>query len=121
MTDAELAWNSEESLTNLTLYADWDSVLSMMLSLRAHLFKFGTIPSWNFMFCHGRPELAVPYSWAYTWPSLFVYAMPSMYAVIAIWTLMTAVGFVSTRTFRCSAYITGQLSYPKTSTTAHSS
>ena len=72
-------------LTSLMFWVDWDAVTSMILSLRIHLFEYGTIPTWNFMFCGGRPELSVPFSWAGTWPSLFAYALPPLYAVFAVW------------------------------------
>ncbi len=90
-------WQAEESLADLTLYGDWDSVASMILSLRIHWFEYGTIPTWNFMFCGGRPELSVPYSWAYTWPSVFAYALTPNYAILAVWTAMTVVGLLATR------------------------
>ena len=90
-------WEAEQSLSSLTFWADWDPVTSMILSLRIHLFEYGTIPSWNFMFCGGRPELSVPYSWAYTWPSLFAYALPPNHAIIAVWVAMTGVGLFATR------------------------
>ncbi len=59
-------WTAEQSLSELTPFADWDPVAAMIASLRIHLFEFGTIPTWNYMFCGGRPELAQPFSWAYS-------------------------------------------------------
>ncbi len=59
-----------------TLFADWDSVASMIFSLRSYFIEHGTVPTWNFMFCGGHPELSVPFSWAYAWPSLFGYVLP---------------------------------------------
>ena len=97
MPARQLIWDAEEPLTDLGFYADWDPVVSMILALRIHLFEYGTVPSWNFMFCHGRPELAVPYSWAWTWPSVFAYTLPPVYAIFAVWIAMSLVGFVSTR------------------------
>lgn len=91
------AWEDGQSLTSITPWVDWDSVMSMALSLRLHLFDHGTIPVWNFMFCGGRPELSIPYSWAYTWPSLFAYALPPLYAIVAVWLVLSAAGFLATR------------------------
>ncbi len=88
---------TEASLSDLTPFADWDPVLSTILSLRTYLFEHGAIPTWNYMLCGGRPELSVPFSWAYTWPSLFGYSLPPIHAVIAVWIVMTAVGFSSLR------------------------
>ena len=90
-------WTAEESLSELTLSFDWDSTASMIAMLRVHLYEYGVVPTWNFGFCGGRPELAAPISWAYTWPSLIAYALPPNQAVIALWLLMTAVGFLATR------------------------
>jgi hypothetical protein len=88
---------TEVSLSDLTPFADWDPVVSTILSLRTYLFEHGAIPTWNYMLCGGRPELSVPFSWAYTWPSLFGYSLPPIHAVIAVWIVMTAVGFFSLR------------------------
>jgi len=85
-------WSAQEPLSQLTLHADWDSVASMVESLRIHAFQWGTVPTWNFMFCGGRPELAVPFSWAWTWPSLFAYLLSPLPALLAVWALMTGVG-----------------------------
>ena len=90
-------WTAEEGLSELTLGFDWDSTASMIAMLRVHLYEYGTVPTWNFGFCGGRPELAAPISWAYTWPSLIAYALPPNHAVLALWLLMTAVGFLATR------------------------
>lgn len=91
------AWDYEEPLTDLTPYVDWDPVMSMIRSLKLYLVEWGTVPTWNFMFCHGRPELAVPGSWAWTWPSVFGYMLAPVQAIFAVWLLMTAIGFFSTR------------------------
>jgi hypothetical protein len=91
------AWQSTEPISDLTLHADWDSISSMILSLRIHLFEYGTIPVWNFMFCGGRPELAVPYSWAWTWPSLFAYLFEPNHAILAAWIALSCVGFFAAR------------------------
>ena len=69
----------------------------MIASLRVHLFEHQTIPVWNFMFCGGRPELAVPFSWAYTWPSLFGYALAPMHAIIAAWIALSLVGLLAAK------------------------
>lgn len=92
-------WTAEQDLSELTLNFDWDSTASMIAMLRVHLYEYGTVPTWNFGFCAGRPELAAPISWAYTWPSLVAYALPPNHAVIALWLVMTAVGFLATRAF----------------------
>lgn len=97
MRATKAGWGAEESLADLTFYVDWDPVASMILSLRIHLYEYATIPSWNYMLCHGRPELSVPYSWAWTWPSLFAYTFPPVFAILAVWIVMTLVGFLSTR------------------------
>ena len=91
------AWTAKERLGDLSLHADWDSVASMIEALRIYLFDHGTVPTWNFFFCGGRPELAVPYSWAFTWPSLFAYAFPPNQAIVAVWMAMSVVGFAATR------------------------
>jgi hypothetical protein len=89
------ACTASEPLSELTLFGDWDSIASMIASLRIHLFDHGTIPVWNFQFCGGRPELAVPWSWAWTWPSLFAYALSPNYAILAVWAVLTIVGLAS--------------------------
>ncbi len=90
-------WTLPEPLAALTLPFDWDSVASMIASLRYYAFEHGAIPVWNFTFCGGRPELAVPFSWAWTWPSLLAYALPPNQAILAAWALLTAVGALATR------------------------
>lgn len=95
MPERVRAWTAPESLADLTLFSDWDSVASMIASLRIHLFEHGTVPVWNFSFCGGRPELAVPFSWAYTWPSLFAYAFEPNAAILAVWAALTTVGVLS--------------------------
>ncbi|MCZ6571243.1 MAG: hypothetical protein O7B23_13890, partial [Deltaproteobacteria bacterium] len=70
---------------------------SMIASLRVHLFELQTRPVWNFMFCGGRPELAVPFSWAYTWPSLFGYAFAPVHAIIAAWIALSLVGLLAAK------------------------
>ena len=89
------ACTAPEPLSELTLFSDWDSIASMIASLRIHLFEHGTIPVWNFHFCGGRPELAVPWSWAWTWPSLFAYALPPNHAILAAWAALTLLGVAS--------------------------
>ncbi len=91
------AWSSPEPINDLTLFADWDGVVSMIFALREYAFVHGTVPTWNFMLCGGQPELAVPFSWAFTWPSLFAYALPPVHAILAVWIVLTVVGFVATR------------------------
>jgi len=88
---------SEASFSDLIPFADWDPAASSILSLRTYLFEYGAIPSWNYMLCGGRPELSVPFSWSYTWPSLFAYSLPPLHAMIAVWIAMTLVGFFSLR------------------------
>ena len=90
-------WSSDEALNDLALYADWDFVSSMILSLRIHLYEYGTIPTWNFRLCGGSPELSAPHSWAYVWPSLFAYALPPNSAILSLWIVLTLVGFFSMR------------------------
>lgn len=97
MSENVIAWDATQRLTELTFWSDWDAVASMIASLRIHLFEYGTIPSWNFMFCGGRPELSVPYSWAFTWPSVFAYALPPVWAILVLWFALSVVGFLATR------------------------
>jgi len=94
---AARVWESQESLSDLTLWADWDWFASMIASLRLYLFEHGTVPTWNFMFCGGHPELADPQSWAWTWPSLLAYLLPPNHALFALWLGMTLVGFAALR------------------------
>jgi len=91
----EPLWEQEAPLRELALHADWDSTASMIASLRIHLFEHGTIPTWNFLFCGGRPELSIPFSWAYTWPGAFAYLFEPNPAIVAVWMTMTLVGFTS--------------------------
>ena len=95
MPDVQRPWTASESLSDLSLYADWDSVASMAMSLRIHLFEYGTIPTWNFTMCGGQPELSTPFSWVFTWPSLFAYLLPPNQAIIGVWLTLTIIGFVS--------------------------
>ncbi len=90
-------WTAEEPLSDLTMLGDWDYMASMVSSLRIHLFEHGTIPVWNFLLCGGRPELAVPSSWAYAWPSLFAYALAPNVALLAVWLLATVAGILAMR------------------------
>ena len=90
-------WTAEESLGELTLHRDWDYMASMISSLRVYLFDHGTIPTWNFLVCGGRPELAIPSSWAYSWPSLFAYLLPPNLAIITTWVILSAIGFWAVR------------------------
>jgi hypothetical protein len=69
----------------------------MIEALRIYMYDYGTIPTWNFFFCGGRPELSIPFSWAYTWTSLFAYAFEPNHAMIAVWLCMRAVGFFAMR------------------------
>lgn len=89
-------WTSGHSLDDLTLHRDWDYMASMISSLRIYLFDHGAVPTWNFLICGGRPELAIPASWSYGWPSLFAYLLPPNQAIIAVWILLSAVGFAAT-------------------------
>lgn len=90
-------WESDQPLSELMLRADWDSGASMIASLQRHLFDYGTIPTWNFTVCGGRPELAIPASWAWTWPSAFAYLLAPNQALMALWICSSAIGFVATR------------------------
>jgi hypothetical protein len=93
MEDVDRPWTASESLADLTLFRDWDYMSSMVASLRTHLFEYGTVPTWNYLVCGGRPELSIPGSWAYVWPSLFAYALPPNHALIAVWVVMSLAGF----------------------------
>jgi hypothetical protein len=90
-------WETAPCFEGVTPHADWDSVASMILALRLHAFEHGTIPVWNYMLCGGRPELAIPFSWAWTWPSVFAYLLPPLAAIVAVWIGLSAVGFAATR------------------------
>ena len=91
------AWDQDLPLSEVTFWVDWDSTTQMILSLRQQLFEHGSVPVWNFTRCGGQPELAVTYSWAYTWPSVFAYALPPIYAALLLWAGLALVGFFSTR------------------------
>ncbi len=97
MLRTQRPWTAEESLCGQTLFADWDGVASMIFSLRTYLFEHGTVPIWNFMLCGGQPELSVPFSWAYAWPSLIGYALPPIHAILAVWFVMSLAGFLAMR------------------------
>ena len=76
-----------------TLYRDWDYFASTAHSLRLYLTQYHTVPTWNLMLCGGRPELASPQSWAFTWPSLLIYLLPGNAGITVLWILMSLVGF----------------------------
>ncbi len=88
-------WTAEESLADLSLHHDWDYMASMISSLRIYLFEHGAVPTWNFLLCGGRPELAIPSSWVYGWASLFAYLLPPNQAIIAVWIALSVVGFMA--------------------------
>lgn len=91
------AWTADAPLSELTLMSDWGSVSGMIESLRLNLFEYHTIPLWNFTMCMGRPELATPFSWAYTPTSLVAYLLPGNLAILAVWVALTALGIGVTR------------------------
>ncbi len=93
----ENAWRCSEPLAAAQGVGDWDYFGSMAATLRLHLWEHGTVPTWNFQLCGGRPELANPQSWAGAWPSLFAYALPPLPALLAAWVLMAVVGFWALR------------------------
>jgi len=97
MTEGVRVWTADEPLSDLTLFGDWDYMASMVSSLRIHLFEHGTIPTWNFLLCGGRPELAIPSSWAWAWPSLLAYTLPPNAALLTLWLSMTAIGILAMR------------------------
>lgn len=76
-----------------TLYRDWDYFTSGATTLQLYASQYHTVPTWNFMLCGGRPELANPQSWAWTWPSLLTYLLPGNAAFVALWALMSVAGF----------------------------
>jgi hypothetical protein len=86
-------WTDSESLGTDNLERDWDYFSSMLDSIRLYLFDHGTVPTWNFMLCGGKPELGNPQSWAYTLPSLLGYILPANLALFTIWILLSALGF----------------------------
>lgn len=88
------AWTAGPRLEDLALYRDWDHFAGMALSLRQHGTEHGVVPLVNFAL-GGRPELANPQSWAWTWPSLFAYALPPNAALLAAWASMTALGLAA--------------------------
>jgi hypothetical protein len=90
------AWTADESLADLSLQFDWDYFASMVAALRVYAFEHGTAPVWNFPICAGRPELAIPSSWAYTWPSVFAYLFHPNAAIVALWIALTAAGIAAT-------------------------
>ena len=97
MVEGARVWTADEPLSDLTMFGDWDYMASMVSSLRIHLFEHGTIPTWNFLLCGGRPELAIPSSWAWAWPSLFAYTLPPNAALLTLWLSMTAIGILAMR------------------------
>lgn len=99
MYQQENLWTQSESLGNVTISGDWDYFASAVSSLRIYLYDFGTIPTWNYLLCGGKPELANPQSWAYTWASVFAYILPSNYTIFALWIVMSAIGFWAMRAF----------------------
>lgn len=97
MPGAQRVWESQEPLSDLVLWADWDLFGGMIESLRLQGFQHGTVPIWNFTVCGGHPELADPQSWAWLWPSALGYLLPPNAALFAIWIAMTLVGFTALR------------------------
>lgn len=85
-------WDPGVSWSEVSLPSDWDYFVSHASSLRSHLYDRGEIPLWNTDFCGGTPELGNPLSWAFGWPSLFVYALPPVPALLALWACLTALG-----------------------------
>lgn len=83
------------------LFFDWDYHAGNFASLRAYLFEHHTIPLVNFYLCGGKPELANPQSYAFTWPSLFAYLFRPNVAVLTLALFMMA----------CGAAFTGLLLY----------
>jgi len=89
-------WTASHPLSELTLHHDWDLMVAASESLRLYLGGHGSVPSWNLLLCRGRPELATPYAWTLAWPSLFAYALPANWDLIALWVTMTVAGFLGT-------------------------
>lgn len=90
-------WDFQEPLSQLNLYRDWDYVASMLMGLRVYFYEHGTIPTWNFLLCGGKPEIANPQSWSYSWLSPLAYLLTPNYALFLLWAVMTAVGFYCCR------------------------
>jgi hypothetical protein len=88
------AWTLEEPLTRVSFFRDWDYCTSAFGALRYYWLSHGTIPHWNLAMCGGKPELANPASLALTWPSLFAYVLPPIWALLALASLLTVVGLV---------------------------
>lgn len=44
VADLQGPWTAEEPLSELTMFDDWDSMASMVETLRIHLYDYGTIP-----------------------------------------------------------------------------
>jgi hypothetical protein len=85
-------WSSAEPWDQLTWAWDWDFFISSARSLRIYLFEHGTIPLWNLFICGGQLELVNPQSFAFTWPSLFLYALPPAPAIMCLWLVLSFVG-----------------------------
>lgn len=92
--DPSTAWALEEPLTRVSFFRDWDYSTSAFGALRYYWLSHGTVPHWNLAMCGGKPELANPVSLAFTWPSLFAYVLPPIWALLALSALLTVVGLV---------------------------
>lgn len=89
-------WTINESWDQLTWSWDWDFFISSARSLRIYLYEHGTVPLWNLFICGGQLELVNPQSFAFTWPSIFLYALPPAPAIISLWLVLSLVGTWST-------------------------
>lgn len=89
---SEYVWNQSDPIDTLTLNSDWDYMISSLRSLQIHWSQFKVVPVWNFMFCGGRPELANPQSFAFTWYSPLLYPFQPFAAFLILWALLSAVG-----------------------------
>jgi len=97
MIEQTRVWTNDASLSEMNFARDWDYFASIVSTLRQYLFEYGTVPQWNFLLCGGKPELSNPQSWAFLWPSLFAYLFPPYWALMALWAVLTAVGFWATK------------------------
>ena len=93
--DIPIVWTMDEPLTRISIFSDWDYVTSSIGALRYYWHQFGTVPHWDLTMCGGKPTLANPNAWGFTWPSVLAYLFEPVWAIFAFWTILTSVGLLS--------------------------
>ena len=106
--EGPIAWTLDEPLARISFFRDWDYVTSSFGSLKYYWREFGTIPHWDITMCGGKPSLANPNNWAFTWQSLFAYLLEPIWASLALWIFLSCVGFCAMwlllKRFGCSRF-----------------